>query len=347
VTSSVELRICRASGSARAAGLAFGRRMGQRLEHNIHRYIEQGPARHMQLDRDKLSRGALPWLRCLPRRFQEELEGLAEGAGLPLQRVAEWCYVEECVSGGCSAFLCSLGGQTWVARNNDIWVPDLWGYVTIHEVEGYIPTISFGLEGEPFIATGMNRERLWLHYNYLPVWDAPAGDKPTLPPYVLLTIALETCCTLDEVEALLSTVDRTSGMMIFAAEARNGAYAVFECTGSAHIRREPADGWLAGTNHYLASNTSLEAGIYAPRSSIRYARLAGLLAERIQQGNTVDVPWDLVRILADGGVEQRDEGYGTVYANVVCPASGEMWYTFGGYPAASAGAWQRLGWPFA
>lgn len=32
-------------------------------------------------------RGAVPWLRTLPDRFQDELEGLAEGAQVPLQRV--------------------------------------------------------------------------------------------------------------------------------------------------------------------------------------------------------------------------------------------------------------------
>jgi hypothetical protein len=347
VASSVESRICRARGSARAVGWAIGRHLGPRLEQNIQHYIEQGPARHMALDRDRLRRGALPWLRCLPRRFQDELEGLAEGAGLPLQRVAEWCYVEECTAGGCSAFLCSLGGQTWVARNNDIWVPDLWGYVTIHEVEGYIPTISFGLEGEPFIATGINRERLWLHYNYLPVWDAPTGTRPTLPPYVLLTIALETCSGLGEVEALLAAVDRTSGMMIFAADTRNDTYAVFECSCSAHVRRQPRAGWLAGTNHYLAGPAPVAAGLYVPHSVDRYERLAELVAGYMQQDGTMALPWDLVQILADAGVEQRGEGYGTVYANVACPARGELWYTFGGYPAASAGAWQRLDWPFA
>jgi hypothetical protein len=55
---------------------------------------------------------------------------------------------------------------------------------------------------------------------------------------------------------------------------------------------------------------------------------------------------DMIRIMADDAIERRDPEFATVYANVACPASGEIWYTFGGYPAASAGNWQRLAWPW-
>ena len=56
---------------------------------------------------------------------------------------------------------------------------------------------------------------------------------------------------------------------------------------------------------------------------------------------------DLIRILADDEIERRDKKVMTVYSNVACPNTGEIWYTFGGYPAASQGNWQRLEWPWA
>lgn len=339
-------RICHLKGNPGAVGFAIGRRMGARLEQNIRRYLAAGPGKHGGLDWEKLRHGAMPWLHNLPQRFQEELQGLAEGANLPLRLLAEWCFAEECLSERCSAFLCTIAGQTWVGRNNDIWLPELWGYVTIREIEGRIPTISFGLEGEPFTATGINQEQLWLHYNYLPVWDAPAGKKPSLTPYVLLTEALETCRTLENVGALLGGVDRSGGMMIFAVEGAAERAAIFECACSRHVRRDLPQDWLAGTNHYLASETPLEAGVYAPHSTGRYARLVALLSERIRPGVALETPRDLVAILAGPGIEQRGEGYGTVYANVACPSSNTLWYTFGGYPAASAGRWQPVAWPW-
>ena len=84
----------------------------------------------------------------------------------------------------------------WVGRNNDLSVPELWGYMTVREVDGRIPTISFSMQGDVFAPTGINKEKLWLHYNWLPVWDVPGGDKPHLPGYVLLPEMLETCASL-------------------------------------------------------------------------------------------------------------------------------------------------------
>lgn len=50
-------------------------------------------------------------------------------------------------------------------------------------------------------------------------------------------------------------------------------------------------------------------------------------------------------LLADAEVEQRGSEFGTVYSAVACPGTGELWYTFGGYPAASRGDWRPLPWP--
>jgi hypothetical protein len=59
-----------------------------------------------------------------------------------------------------------------------------------------------------------------------------------------------------------------------------------------------------------------------------------------------NLPADLIQILADDEIERREKDIITVYSNVACPNTGEIWYTFGGYPAASKGNWQRLDWPW-
>ena len=150
-------------GSAREIGFALGRALGEKLGQNIGRYIEKLPGSQGSLDTDKLRRGALPWLLSLPLRFQDELEGMAEGVNIPLRRLAEWGFVEQCVQNGCSGLVGLFEGRAWVARNNDTFVPDMRGYMTIREVDNRIPTISFGLEGDVFAPTGINREKLWLH----------------------------------------------------------------------------------------------------------------------------------------------------------------------------------------
>jgi hypothetical protein len=343
----IATRICHLAGPARDVGLAAGRALGERLEQNISRYLRELPGRNGVIDLGKLHSGALPWLRSLPQRFQDELEGMAEGAGLPLQRLVEWTFVEECVRDGCSGLACSIDGHAWVGRNNDTYVPGLWGYLAIREIDGRIPTISFSMEGDVFAPTGINRDRLWLHHNYLDVADAPTPGKTHYPGYVFVVEALETCRTIDDVEALLSQVDRDGGMLLFAVDGKTDEFEIFECTCATHARRVPTEKWIVGTNHYCALENPPPSREHFPDSRSRFARIEAMAQRVCDPVYPADVPADLIRILADESVERRDEEFATVYANVACPATGVIWYTFGGYPAASRGDWRRVEWPWA
>jgi hypothetical protein len=335
-------RIAQASGSPYAVGFSLGQQIGMQLGENIAHYLQQGPVGQRGISLPQLREGALAWMRSLPVRFQQEMEGLAAGAGIPLQRVAEWCYAEECPP-GCSAFMIELNGQVWVGRNNDLWAPHMWGYATIRAVDGLIPTINLGMQAEPFTSTGMNQERVWLHYNYLPVDDRPSGSRRVLPPYVLITEMLETCTSLQDVEDALEHTQRTGGMMLFAVDGKRQQYAIYECTCQGYNKRQAEGGWLAGTNHACACETSRGA-----RSSYtRYDRMTAAIGEMLQEPGGIHLPGDLVHILADREVEQHGEDSGTVFAAVACPAANRLWYTFGGYPAASQGSWQPVPLPWA
>jgi hypothetical protein len=338
-------RILFARGEPFAVGESLGRALGPRLGASVERWIAEGYLRHGRVDPDRLRRGALPWLESLPARFRDEIAGLAAGADLPLARVAEWCYVDECAAGGCSAFVRYLDGRAWVGRNNDYLASDLWGHATVREVAGLIPTLTFGLAGEPFTASGVNRERLWLHYNWLPAWDAARPEA--LPPYVWLSTALETCASLADVEDLLGTIDRTGGMMLFAVDGKREASAVFECGRSEHARREPLAGVLVGTNHHVALTPPPEIGAGGEGSRRRCDRLGALVAGLGGIGDSAAPVWPALRAaLADPDVEARGADAGTVYAVIACPSREEVWHTFGGYPAASAGDWRQVPWPW-
>ena len=75
-------RIYQFKGNPHEIGLAAGRALGAKLEQTLAHYIAR---REHASDMTKLHQGALPWLRRLPKRFQDEFEGMAEGAQLPLQ----------------------------------------------------------------------------------------------------------------------------------------------------------------------------------------------------------------------------------------------------------------------
>jgi hypothetical protein len=344
-----EERIQHVKGTPYQAGYQMGKILGDRLERHIERYIREFAVADEKfvIDWDKLHEGAVPWLRTLPARFQEEFQGLADGAGVPFQRLAEWSFIEQCADLRCSSAVCLIDGRAWVARNNDTIAPGLWGYVSIREIDERIATIAFGCEGDVFTPTGINRERIWLHYNYLPAGDAPAPEKPHVPPFVWMMDALETCTSIEEVERLLHQNQRSDGMMLFAVDGKTDKFAIFECGCQVHYRLDPDGDFLVGTNHYCTiedPSGPLEA---KPMSTLsRFIRMEDLLAPVMDAAGDPDLPADLIRILADDQIERRGEAFATAYSTVACPQTGEMWYTFGGYPAASQGNWGRLAWPW-
>jgi len=337
-------RIHHFKGTPYEIGLATGRALGAKLKYTADHYIA---CREHATDMTKLHQGALPWLRRLPKRFQDEYEGLAEGAQLSLQRLVEWSYVEECETNLCSGAICMLDDRAWVARNNDTYVPELWGYAMIREVDGRIPTINFSMEGDVFTPTGINKDKLWLHYNYLPVWDKYEPGRSHVPAYVFLTEALEVCRTISDVEAFLNETQRDGGMMLFAVDGKTNEFAIFECMCAKHIKRDSLEDWIVGTNHYCAFEDLTLGDDEGSISTLKRFQRMTFLVENLYTAPTApSTPTDLIRILADDEIERRNQELVTAYANVACPASGELWYTFGGYPAASAGNWGRLEWPW-
>jgi len=333
-------RILHLKGNAREIGIVRGRILGKRLEENINHYIVDLPEHSQALDQVRLKTEALPTLCRLPIRFREELEGLAEGAGIPLQRVAEWIAVEQCVHDGCSGFVTVINKHAWVGRNNDSRVPDAWGYVTIRDINNRIPTVSFGMEGDVFTVTGINKEQLWIHANALPNGDTPRTNKAHFPGYVILTEALETCCTIRDVETLLGSIDRDEGVMLFVIDGKTNESAILECTCREYSRRGPVGGSLIGTNHCHGTKLA----DITDSSLLRLCRLTELLSRNSWE--EISTPRDLITILADDKVERRDGKYVTVEAAVACPAQKSIWYTLGGYPAASCGSWTRIEWPW-
>jgi hypothetical protein len=340
-------RIYHLQGTPFEIGYAMGQALGMRLEANIELYIQERLLPGVEIDEELLRTGSLTWLDSLPPRFREEFEGLAQGSGLPLQRLAEWAYREVLLESQCSGVICLLDGHAWVARNNDFFKSELWGYVTIREVSGRIPAISFGLEGDVFTPTGVNQEQVWLHYNYLPAPDSPTPNKPHLPAYAFMVEALETCRSLQDVERLLESLPRDGGMLLFAVDGKSEQFALYECSCTDFTKLQARDGWLVGTNHYCAMPFSPPPPISEPLSTFsRYERLEELV--RVLYLSTPQTPIHarLIQMLADEGVESRSGDIQTVYSNVACPGTREMWYTFGGCPSASQGDWQRLEWPW-
>ena len=333
-------RYLKLHGTPYQVGHDLGRHLGPELAEDIEDYLTAGPARFNGTNMHILAAGAMGWYDSLPERFRHEMEGLSDGADIPLKTIATWGYADAGGKKACSSFIYPTPDGPWIGRNNDLWALDLWGYAIQRHVTGRLGTLIFGLRGEIFAATGINSANLWLHYNWLPAFGPISENGWT--PFVLLSEILETCATIDEVEAQLFQNPRTGGMLIFAVDGSTGAYAMLECAPQQVTRIDGDGDPLSGTNHFQACATPQPAQAYAPASVARlYA-----LNEQLKHLPTDPELEELRGVLAHPEVEQHQADYGTVYANLYNPLTREIWFTFGGYPAASRGNWQAVPWPF-
>ncbi len=327
--------IYHAKGNYSDIGLFLGRQVKYRLEENIDYYIKR--LEEIEgLDHSRLEKEAIPWLRSLPPEYQVELENLAQGAGCSLMKVARWLYSDMCIAGGCTSFIHETPEGVWIGRNNDYLIPGIWGYITVIAVRGKIPIMLFGLEAGIFSGTGYNKEKLWVHYNWLPDTPNPEG----LPPFVFHRQVLENCSSVGEVEALLKENPRDGGMSLFVLDGKKEEYAVFECSGKKHRKKEPEEGIIAAANHFHFPDIAPRNYEVSADSRGREEKTIELL---LKEKDTAK-PSSYINILGNSGVEARGQDSGTVYSCVVCPKNDLVYYSADPFPAASRGVWEKIAW---
>ncbi len=334
-------------GSPWDVGYAQGLAVKDTLRGNQEEYIG-GMARAGLLDTGQMRREAMPWFETVAPRYREELEGIARGAGIPLTKMIEWLYGScYAVSGGCTSVIASIAGRTWIAHNND-WHDfgsHRWTSAIVRHVEGRIPNLVFGLQGDVAAVVGVNRERLWLNMNGFFANDEHRPHTPVIPYPLVIREALETCRSIGDVEDLLRECDRDAGLAIYAVDGKTGEAAVIECGFGTYTRRDPVESKTVVSCSRDLSIREVpdeeavlpDVPIFGSNTRERIARLRELLAAPM-----TDPPADLIRVVADPEVEASD----TLYSNVACPETGEVWFGSGGLPAASAGTWQRIEWPW-
>jgi hypothetical protein len=338
----------RLEGRPMEVGYAHGRSVRQTLRTNLEAYID-GLTRSGMLDVEKMRRDCMPWFETVPPHFREEMEGVACGAEIALDDMVQWLYGSAYAADGCTSVVAAIEGRTWIAHNND-WHDfgsHRWTAAVVRHVKGRIPSLTFGLQGDVCAVVGINRDRLWLNMNGLLTTDAPRPHVPVMPYPFLIREALETCGTLSEVGALVEAWDRDAGMAIYAVDGKTDEAALFECGLGASLRRDPVDGrtLLSCSRDRNLREVAHDGGamqdgrILGSNTRERVDRLQSLLVGK----PIADPPADLIAVLADPVIEERSA---TIYANVACPSEAKLWFGRGGPPAASAGTWHRVEWPW-
>lgn len=311
--------------------------------------------RQTGVSRERTRDQASGWLESLPGPVREEVDGMALGGSRacgerigPLD-VAEWLYADIAGGGGaaCSAITVETDRRAWVARNCDWFECQLLrGHASVvHEPprgSGRIPILALGIAGDIDVDTGLNAAGLWLHVHTMHATDAPSPGKPRLSWLFWAREALETCATIDEVEAMLGRTDRDRGMILVAVEGATQRRAVFECARSTHERHDSGLSFQCATNHPARKQPNDPQRLARSRAGGTIRRRAAV--EAIAAGtHEWHPPGDFFALLADPRVEMRDATHlRTIYSTVCCPASGELWFCTGEAPAASRGAWSRV-----
>lgn len=351
----------RLAGRPGDQGLALGRLVAPLLLPGPRREYLDAVARHTGVAQGVSRAQAETWLAGLPSAVQEEIDGMARGAaaagGIPGSAlreldVAEWLYADIAGGGGaaCSAITLETDRRAWVARNCD-WLPAqlLRGHaVTLHDHRGdsgRIPILAMGIAGDIDVDTGVNAAGLWLHVHTMHATDAPTPGRARLSWLFWAREALETCETIDEVDALLARVQRDRGMILVVVEGATQRRAVFECARTTHERHDSGPGFQCATNHPAGKHPSDPARLARSRPNGTIGRRASL--EALAASTHVwSPPHDLFEILAHPRVEMREPApLRTIYAAVCCPSTREAWFCTGRAPAASAGVWARIRWP--
>src|SRR6185436_2727806 len=118
---------------------------------------------------------------------------------------------------------------------------------------------------------------------------------------------------------------------------QTNSFALFECSCTKYYRRPVLGEWILGTNHFCTIEDPARGTLDFEDSLQRFRHAEGLLSNCHARRATVNMPWDMVRILGDARVEQRGDNPNsliTTCADVACPGRGILWRTVDGFPAA-------------
>ncbi len=235
--------------------------------------------------------------RRLPRHL-EELEGLAEGAGLPLGHVLVPNCGEEFTSdepagdgrtlspgsprGGdhCTAVAVVCGDRHIVGHNMDWYVIDAVNNV-LFDLTGPDGTRVMGLAGAPYLLMlGMNSHGVASVSN-----SVHSNDNRVGVPNAFVRRATLDAPTLEEARTRGLLEARARGTNHFFADTSGRLWDVETSAASHAFMDHSAAGFMAHTNHYVSPDMKPVEGAAHEESAVRLATAERMLAEGLAAGD--------------------------------------------------------------
>lgn len=274
---------------------AIGRQFGEACAESIRRHLDLAVSRlaqRAQIPAEVAFERALAYrphvLRHAPF-FDEEIQGIAEGAGLSLgqayllQLRAELAVVKPAEEAGdeCTSFAvqpeATADGIGLAGQNADL--PAFYGEiaVVVEIVPDDMPSVLMLTPAGQVSYIGMNDRGLACFANFLTC----DGWRVGFPRYLLSRLAL-TQESVDDAIAAIRGVHRASSRNLIMLDG-HGTAADLETTPIRDARLDPADGILAHANHYTAPSLLAEErspAKYVRNSTERQRRMTELLRAR-------------------------------------------------------------------
>jgi isopenicillin-N N-acyltransferase-like protein len=201
-----------------------------------------------------VARAFLPGLESLCPEYVEEMQGLADGAGLDLESIValnvrtEIAYGMSTDADGCTAFAWKTpGGESFLGQNWD-WSPrQIPNVVCLTIEQAPKPTVSMMTEGGIIGKIGMNSAGVGVTMNAI---QAPGVSYNKLPVHLAARRALDST-SREEAAKALRKVGVAAAIHMTVADASTGAVG-FECT-ALDIVEMPMDrdGICTHSNHLV------------------------------------------------------------------------------------------------
>ncbi|MBX5490918.1 MAG: hypothetical protein IRZ14_07145 [Chloroflexi bacterium] len=289
----------------------------------------------------------------LPRALRRELQGVADGSGLPYRHLLLLNCFDDLMNNfrvfdrvaarlACTAFAAggarAADGMAIAGRNLDYYFRAefmaagleptlvLQRHVVVFRVRPRhgLPFVSVGWPGIIGTVTAQNAAGLALACLTSPTWS----ERPWGTPLPLLYRGIaQYATTLAAAEARLRAARRTIGNNLVLASAAERAACVVELSARAVHVSPPVGEVVVTTNHYCSPLLAREQdALINPTSPLRLERVRALLAE-----GPLDVARAQAILLDDACLDPAAPQWarlcnaGTIYSTVFEPGAGRLW----------------------
>ena len=341
------MRLERFSGTYLSMGKQRGSACGELLQRSLKRLDESSPDCLRSLRR--MISACEPKLERLAPELLEELQGVAEGAGLKYEDVFRLTFAEETEEAIGLPMVCSqigvvdADGRALVGKSEDAGYERIYLITELRPERGHA---QLHLGAANWVITsggGMNDAGLCVGQSSVRVTDTAEG----IPRLAMLRLVLNRCATVAEaVELFRGHETALQGINFLVADAA-GDMAVIERSPTRSAVRRPQKGFICATNHYVDGQmrtvedlcTGAEPDLpdllaWEANTRQRYGRLCDYSVLHAGKPDVEESLRNLMRSHGPGGICQHNAFMSTTWAVIMKPAERQLWLA-DGYPCRS------------